>query len=53
MLKPPITTSVTGMKQAVLALENSTPEVLPFTFISGMSEICEQDQINEKIHALR
>ena len=27
ILKPPITTSVTGMKQAILALENSTPEV--------------------------
>ena len=27
ILKPPITTSVTGMKQAIFALENSTPEV--------------------------
>ena len=27
LLKPPMVTSVTGMKQAVLALENSTPEV--------------------------
>ncbi len=27
LLKPPITTSITGLKQAIFALENSTPEV--------------------------
>ena len=30
ILKPPIMTSVTGMKQAIFSLENSTPEVLKF-----------------------
>ena len=30
ILKPPIMTSVTGMKQAIFALDNSTPEVLKF-----------------------
>ncbi len=31
LLKPPITTSITGLKQAIFALENSTPEVTFFS----------------------